>query len=375
MKVFKVETIGDCYVAACGLPEKREDHAVVMVRFAAVCLRVFRTLVKKLELQLGPGTSELKIRWGLHSGPVTAGVLRGERGRFQLFGDTVNTAARLESTSVPDRIHLSQELVQLLLEAGKSHWVKTREDKVLAKGKGILNTYWLEAAAPDLVDKSVGAGSISFTDNTSVTGSELTHETHDLGVDSSPLPNAFLDPNQGLVEWNVNLVKGFLADIITHRLASGVQPASPEVMKRLENEYLLECSSIQEVKEIVCLPKYDAGVACTRSAKRELSDTVLTQLRSYIYELSSMYNNSNPFHNFHHATHVTMSVVKLMSRIVGSEAVHDNADTDRQADLHDHTYGITSDPLTQFAVILSALVSGTWPIRLFLSSFHSCFSY
>jgi class 3 adenylate cyclase len=65
------------------------------------------------------GISKLKIRIGIHSGPVTAGVLRGNH-RFDVFGDTINTASRIESTGEPDRIHLSKETAALLEKAGKS---------------------------------------------------------------------------------------------------------------------------------------------------------------------------------------------------------------------------------------------------------------
>jgi class 3 adenylate cyclase len=95
--VFKVETIGDCYVAVCGLPEPAKDHAVRMARFAKDCMNKMRALVKMLESTLGPDTGDLSMRMGLHSGPVTAGVLRGERSRFQLFGDTMNTGKVLAS--------------------------------------------------------------------------------------------------------------------------------------------------------------------------------------------------------------------------------------------------------------------------------------
>lgn len=94
--VFKVETIGDCYVAVTGLPEPQANHAVIMAKFALHCKSKMKEVTRKLVVTLGPD-AELELRIGLHSGPVIAGFLRGDRARFQLFGDTVNLSARMES--------------------------------------------------------------------------------------------------------------------------------------------------------------------------------------------------------------------------------------------------------------------------------------
>jgi class 3 adenylate cyclase len=160
-RVFKVETVGDCYVAVAGLPEARKDHAVVMSRFARDCIIRMSHLTRKLEVQLGPDTTELAMRVGLHSGPVTAGVLRGERARFQLFGDTVNTASRMESTGRRDSIQISQVTANILVAAGKQHWITAREDKVVAKGKGELQTYWLDVKVTRTKVSAAGASEIS----------------------------------------------------------------------------------------------------------------------------------------------------------------------------------------------------------------------
>ena len=71
-------------VAVCGLPEPRKDHAVSMARAAARYVYKMSVLTKRLEVELGPDTGDLNVRIGLHSGAVTAGVLRGERSRFQV---------------------------------------------------------------------------------------------------------------------------------------------------------------------------------------------------------------------------------------------------------------------------------------------------
>lgn len=77
-----METVGDCYVAACGIPVPVDNHAVIMARFARLCLLKVAMLSKELETQLGPGTGELAFRFGIHSGAATAGVLRGQKARY-----------------------------------------------------------------------------------------------------------------------------------------------------------------------------------------------------------------------------------------------------------------------------------------------------
>ncbi|CAB9528061.1 Receptor-type guanylate cyclase gcy [Seminavis robusta] len=163
--IFKVETIGDCYVCATGLPEPQSKHALLMVKFARDCLAKMPSLLKNLEGSLGSGTTDLSMRVGMHSGPVTAGILRGKKSRFQLFGDTVNTAARMESNGQKHCIHASQTTADILARMGKGHWLHPREEKITAKGKGELQTYWIRPSAPG---QSVGTSILGESELASV---------------------------------------------------------------------------------------------------------------------------------------------------------------------------------------------------------------
>ena len=84
--VYYLSTIkvGDSYVAVTGIPEPQVDHACIMARFARDCLEQLPVVTRRLSSKLGKDTEELGMRVGLHSGNTTAGVLRGEKGRFQL---------------------------------------------------------------------------------------------------------------------------------------------------------------------------------------------------------------------------------------------------------------------------------------------------
>jgi len=351
-RVFKVETVGDCYVAVSGLPDPCVDHALVMARFASDCRIRMNDLVKELEVSLGPDTTELAMRFGLHSGPVTAGVLRGDKARFQLFGDTINTTSRIESTGKRDRIHISQETADYLIKAGKNHWLKLREDKVTAKGKGELTTYWLaiNKLRPGAKALSTGSQSSDWSLN------EESGDNHDVLTTMSDEGDKLSEKHRRLVNWITNE----LAEILRQLEVSRIGREDHKNLVDLEQLSVMREAGknpLDEVVEIITLPRYSAQSRATADElEREnymLPKFVIDELRSYVSTLAGMYLE-NPFHNFEHASHVTMSVVKLLSRIVAPN-IHIEED-DIEAALHDKTYGITSDPLTQFAVVLSALI-------------------
>ena len=114
-----------------------------MVKFVRDIMSKMVNLTGELAETMGEDTGNLILRVGLHTGNVTGGVLRGQKARFQLFGDTMNTASRMESTGMGGKIHASQATAEALISRGKSQWITPRQDLVVAKGKGELQTYWI----------------------------------------------------------------------------------------------------------------------------------------------------------------------------------------------------------------------------------------
>lgn len=287
-------------MAVTGVPRPQRDHAVIMARFARDCLYKMNTLFHKLELPLGPGTAELSMRFGLHSGPVTGGVVRGENARFQLFGDTVNTAARMESTGERGRIQLSEETANLLKKAGKGHWIEPREDKVFAKGKGEMSTFWLKLSTS--VDTTSGHSSGHSTGHSSI------HDSSNGEVDElkERLLSMESEKLARLVDWNAKVLMRLLKQIVTRRQAQGRKTLTVKAWSELEKKLRSKRGTmvLDEVREMIELPHCDhkSEEQIQDADTMELSPLVEEQVKSLVQGIASMYR-SNPFHNFEHASH------------------------------------------------------------------------
>ncbi|XP_037954574.1 atrial natriuretic peptide receptor 1 isoform X3 [Teleopsis dalmanni] len=144
--VYKVETIGDAYMVVSGLPIRNgNQHAREIARLALALLEA----VHNFKIHHRPD-DRLKLRIGLHTGACVAGVVGLKMPRYCLFGDTVNTASRMESNGEALKIHISEKTKLALDEFGT--FITTKRGFVPMKGKGEMLTYWLEGemTKPDL---------------------------------------------------------------------------------------------------------------------------------------------------------------------------------------------------------------------------------
>ncbi|XP_030578864.1 retinal guanylyl cyclase 1-like, partial [Archocentrus centrarchus] len=133
--VYKVETIGDAYMVASGVPNRNGNrHAAEVANMSLDILHSIGAFKIKHMPEI-----KVKIRIGLHSGPVVAGVVGLKMPRYCLFGDTVTTASLMESSGLPYRIHISLSTVKVLTSLKVGYHIDTRKAQV----KGTEDTYWL----------------------------------------------------------------------------------------------------------------------------------------------------------------------------------------------------------------------------------------
>lgn len=128
----KIKTIGDCYMVAGGMPEKSEHHIQAMADMALEMIAASERLTSEFN-------DGMSIRIGLHVGPAMAGVIGQKKPYYDVWGDTINVASRLESSSVPGRIQITPEVRSIL----GSHYTFENRGPVEIKGKGVMDLYFL----------------------------------------------------------------------------------------------------------------------------------------------------------------------------------------------------------------------------------------
>ena len=188
----------------------------------------------------------------------------------------MNTASRIESSGMPNRIHVSQEYADMLIAANKAKWLSKREDSIAAKGKGELQTYWLHlgGGGPGSTRSSSNGGAVSISagsddmDEMSEKGGMELHDKMDILQKSSKLAELSVK-SQRLVEWNSSVLLEKLKEVVAQRNAG-----------------------LPDKQHMAITPE------------------VTEQLTQYVSEVARRYHE-NPFHNYEHVSSCLVNRIPL----------------------------------------------------------------
>ncbi|KAL7576129.1 hypothetical protein ACA910_004791 [Epithemia clementina (nom. ined.)] len=278
----------------------------------------------------------------------------------------MNTTARIESAGRSGRIHISQETADLLVRSGKQHWLVKRKEVIQAKGKPDMQTYWIQKdAGAALVEEDA----ISERDAGHMTVSRCDSCESEV-EDDVDYELVAADRLERLIDWNAKTLLRLIKQVVARREliasnnaadASVTQESAPAGGTLSESMIASIIHPLDEVKDIITLPefKHTSFAACPKNLDDiYVSQAAIRELRQFVAEIAKMHRN-NAFHNFEHASHVTMFVIiKMLSRVVAPSDIDlsKRHDEEKVKTLHDHTYGITSDPLTQLACAVAAVI-------------------
>ncbi|CAB9522693.1 activated protein kinase catalytic subunit alpha-1 [Seminavis robusta] len=330
--VFRLVTGDDGFMCATNLAEEQHDHVRSIAAFATDALKAAAcTLVDEGD----PSKGYVSIRIGISSGTVVSHVVGSRTPRYSIFGQPVNIATKLESSAVPGRAQCSEVSADLLKEQDPEADLFLHGTVPIDGGNEIVS-YWIgEPIVP---------------------GSEPVAAAPESGVSNKGLGS--------LIEWNVDVLARVLREIVAARHTHHGNTTQTDF------SHLAAASEagtiIDEVEEVVSLPKFNVDTV-RRMKERQgaaLPPDVMLQLRAFVTEIAQMYDNDVPFHNFQHASHVTLSVVRLLTRIKavpmeGQGATNRDNEEQSNMSLHECSFGIASDPVTQLAIIFSALIHDT----------------